>query len=92
MGDKTEYPKEGDELTFGQQVVNVNFNPSRNPDVDDVKLLMAKVIDINTDEHKKRQDANGKQLTWVENVLHTAAFNACVAAQMAVVKFITLLK
>lgn len=90
-----EIPKEGDKLTFGQIAVGCKFNPSGIFEVDEVKLLMARVIDINNDEYSKRQATNGtvtKQLSWIENVLHTAAFNACIAAQMAVVKFITLFK
>lgn len=39
------FPKEGEELTFGQKAVGLSFNPSKDPEVDKAKLLAASAID-----------------------------------------------
>lgn len=75
------------ELTFGEKAVGLTFNHAEGQKhslVHDVKVTFAKAIDLNKDYH-----ARIEKPTWTQNVLHTAAFNACIAAQMAVVKFIT---
>lgn len=83
---------ENKELTFGQEAVGLDFNPGGNPLVNRVKQLFADVIDL-TEENYAIKVANlegeGKKPSWKLNVFKTAAFNTCITAQMAVVKFIT---
>jgi hypothetical protein len=40
----------GDEMTYGEQAVGMNFNPSGEPKVDRVKKLFAEIIDLCYDE------------------------------------------
>ena len=80
------------ELTFGQECVGLNFNHAEgviNQRVHKAKQLSADLIDL-MEEHKNDITENGSKLTsWTSNVLKTAAFNAVIAAQMAVVKYLT---
>lgn len=41
-------------LTFGQKLVDVNFNPSGNPTIDEVKQLCARLADIVWENSKGR--------------------------------------
>ena len=75
-------------LTFGQKAVGLNFNPSGDENVTKAKQLSADLIDL-VEEHKEKVSSQGVQLSWVTNVFRTAAFNAVIAAQLAVVKFLT---
>lgn len=77
------------ELTFGEKAVGYKFNPSGQNNVDEAKQLMAKSIDLLEKEHNIATD-NGKAMSsWIRNVLRTAAFNAIITAQMALVKYLT---
>ena len=80
------------ELTFGQQAVGLNFNHAEgiiNKRVHKAKQLNADLIDL-LEEHRNDVTDNGNQVSsWLSNVLRTAAFNAIIAAQMAVVKYLT---
>ena len=76
------------ELTFGQKAVGLQFNPSGDDNVTKAKQLSADLIDL-VEEHKEKVSSQGVQLSWVTNVFRTAAFNTIIAAQMAVVKFLT---
>ena len=40
-------------------------------------------------EFNEETKAEGSRLSWTTSVFRTAAFNAVIAAQMAVVKFLT---
>ena len=75
-------------LTFGQKAVGLNFNPSGDENVTKAKQLSADLIDL-VEEHKEKVSSQGIQLSWITNVFRTAAFNAVIAAQLAVVKFLT---
>lgn len=75
-------------LTFGQKAVGLDFNPSGDENVTKAKQLSADLIDL-VEEHKEKISSQGVQLSWVTNVFRTAAFNAVIAAQLAVVKFLT---
>ena len=75
-------------LTFGQKAVGLDFNPSEDENVTKAKQLSADLIDL-VEEHKEKVSSQGVQLSWVTNVFRTAAFNAVIAAQLAVVKFLT---
>lgn len=84
-----ENPSTNRELTFGEEAVGVNFNPSQLPNVDKAKQLMAEAIDLLEEDHKEKVDTIDFPPSWTRNVLRTAAFNALVAAQMALVKYLT---
>lgn len=75
-------------LTFGQKAVGLDFNPSGDENVTKAKQLSADLIDL-VEEHKEKVSSQGVQLSWITNVFRTAAFNAVIAAQLAVVKFLT---
>lgn len=77
------------ELTFGQKAVGLSFNPSGNEDVSRAKQLSAELIDL-VETHKNKSTDNGSAMSsWTSNVFRIAAFNAIIAAQMAVVKYLT---
>jgi hypothetical protein len=48
VGDGSELnpPRKPSELTFGEKMVGLDFNPSNNPKVDEVKGLYARIIDM----------------------------------------------
>lgn len=90
--------EENKELTFGQKAVGLKFNLSEDVTVTKVKQLSAELIDLV--EAKRQEDLDKAdfltgetrqvhQQSWLSNVFRTAAFNAIIAAQMAVVKFLT---
>ena len=82
---------ENKELTLGQKAVGLNFNHAEgiiNERVHKAKQLSADLIDL-IEEYKENISSERVQLSWITNVFRTAAFNAVIAAQMAVVKFIT---
>lgn len=72
------------ELTFGQKAVGIKFNPSQQDDVDFAKQKVADLIDLVEQKHSALEKPS-----WFQNVFRTAAFNALIAAQMAVVKYLT---
>jgi hypothetical protein len=95
---KTEVIEIIPDLTFGQKAVGLTFNPSGDEVVTRAKQLSAELIDLV--EAKRQIDLDmadfltGEtkqvhQQSWLSNVFRTAAFNAIIAAQMAVVKFLT---
>lgn len=79
------------ELTFGEKAVGLTFNPSGDETVNKAKKLSAELIDMVEQkiEFLEATKPEGSRLSWTTNVLRTAAFNAIIAAQMAVVKFLT---
>jgi hypothetical protein len=72
-------------LTKGQKAVGLNFNPSGDPNVNKAKQLCADLIDMVHENYTHK----GSVPSWETNVFRTEAFNKIIAAQMAVVKFIT---
>lgn len=75
------------ELTFGQKVVGLKFNHAEGVDftrVDKAKQGFADIIDSIGDP-----SLDTVKRSWMYNILRTAAINACITAQMAVVKWIT---
>jgi hypothetical protein len=72
------------ELTFGQKLVGLTFNPSGDDRVGNVKQLFADAIDAIGDP-----SADTERRSYSYNILRTAGITSCVAAQMAVVKFLT---
>lgn len=82
--------------TFGQEAVGLTFNPSGNDKVDKAKQLAAELIDLlESDYSEKTTSTVNKEgdkineVGWTTHALFLAAFNETVAAQMAVVKFLT---
>jgi len=71
------------ELTFGEKAVGLSFNPSGDERVNRAKVICAELIEILGLNYPLPPS------TWAASVLRTAAFNAIIASQMAVVKFIT---
>lgn len=82
---------ENKELTTGEKAVGLTFNPSGDETIIKAKKLSAELIDIVEQriEFLEATKPEGSRLLWMTNVLRTAAFNAVIAAQMAVVKFLT---
>ena len=76
-------------LTFGQQLVGLTFNPSGREDVNKAKQLSADLINLVADNHNEVTKNGALTSSWMRNVLRTAAINAVVTAQMAVVKILT---
>lgn len=72
------------ELTFGEKLVGLNFNPANDDKVSKAKRLCADLADLLNDEHLSRQ----------ESMLGTQLFNHAAGeilnAQMNVVKVLTL--
>ena len=85
---QTENPLDRKPLTIGQKAVGLSFNPSGDPAVNFVKQSMADIIDLVEEKHSKDMDAKHGS-SWLKNVFRTAAFNALITAQMAVVKYLT---
>jgi hypothetical protein len=77
------------ELTFGQKAVGLLFNPSGDDKVALAKQLMAEAIDLLEKDHNEKTDNGNMMSSWTRNVFRTAAFNAIIAAQMALVKYLT---
>jgi len=77
------------ELTFGQKAVGLSFNPSGDDKVNKAKQLSADLIDLVENHHKETTDDGRAMSSWIMNVFRTTAFNALIASQMAVVKYLT---
>jgi hypothetical protein len=72
------------EMTFGEQLVGLNFNPSGNENVDKAKKLCAELADLvydNIDYDEQR--------TPIQEVLAYSTFSDILKAQMMVVKTLT---
>ena len=71
------------ELTFGQQIIGVNFNPSSMPEVDTVKMMCAGMIDA------LANNFDNQQIAPMHGKIIDHAIMKIVEAQMAVVKALT---
>lgn len=71
------------ELTIGEKMVGLDFNPANNPDVHWVKETCAKLID-------RVEDSKGEKPSYVRNMIAGQAQRAILVVQMLVVKAITL--
>lgn len=78
-----------EELTFGQKAIGITFNPGGLESVNQAKQLSADLIDLVETKYNELTNNSDGRLSWTTNVLRTAAFNAIITAQMAVVKFLT---
>ena len=75
--------------TFGEKAVGITFNPSGEDNVTKAKQLMAEAIDLLEKDHNEKTNNGAGSSTWVRHVFRTTAFNAIIAAQMALVKYLT---
>lgn len=76
-------PEEKRELTLGEKMVGLDFNPANNPDVHWVKQLCAQLID-------RVEASKGEKPSYLRNMIAGQAQRAILVAQMLVVKIITL--
>jgi len=76
-------------VTQGMELVGYSFNPSNLPQVDKAKKLSATLIDMVLIDHEIKTESGNKMVSWNRNILKTAAINAIIAAQMAIVKILT---
>jgi hypothetical protein len=74
------------ELTTGEKMVGIEFNPANNSRVTKVKELYAEIINEIEAEFEERVEIGPTALS---QFFHTFAKQQAVTAQMAAVKFIT---
>lgn len=74
------------ELTFGEQLVGLQFNPGQNPEVAQVKTMFAEIADILEKEYRRR---NLGAYPFTAR-LYDHAIGEVLNAQMNVVKVLTL--
>jgi hypothetical protein len=72
-------------LTFGQKLVDVNFNPSGNPTIDEVKQLCARLADI-VWENSKGRDVSEPYMFFQ---IRDHSISTILNAQMNIVKLLT---
>lgn len=77
-----------EQLTFGQQLVGIDFNPSGNEKVDKAKFLCAELADM-IEESRVDSIANGTYNS-LRQMLVENSFSEILNAQMNVVKVLTL--
>jgi hypothetical protein len=73
-----------EELTFGQLLVGLNFNPSNDPKVQKAKQLCAELADL------INADYEDKAVTRLHATLFNHVIGEILNAQMNVVKLLTL--
>lgn len=71
-------------MTFGMKLVGITFNPSGDAKVNKAKELCAELADLIYDESKTSETSE------LKNILLPATFSSILAAQMNVVKVLTL--
>ena len=71
------------ELTFGQQIIGVSFNPSSMPEVDTTKMMCAGLIDALANSF------DNQQIAPMHGKIVDAAIIKIVEAQIMVVKALT---
>ena len=84
--DKVDMSKVSD-ISRGEQLVGINFNPSNNTDVDTIKRACAYLIDV-VEKHREEHGQHGT-LTANRELLMNHAIGEVINAQMNVVKAIT---
>ena len=72
------------QLTFGQKAVSLNFNPSNDDKVGQVKQQFAIIIDTIGDPSKDTE-----KRSYMYSIIRTNAINTCITCCMLVIKFIT---
>lgn len=71
-------------LTFGQKLVGISFNPSQNDRVAKAKQLCAELADLVSDEY------NTKENSYLSKALYDHTIGEILNAQMNAVKLLTL--
>lgn len=71
------------ELTFGENLVGLDFNPSSRPDVDQVKRTCAELADMVNDLQRETKQP------YLSNTIKGDAIRCILHAQMAIVKYLT---
>jgi hypothetical protein len=72
------------ELTFGEKLVGLTFNPSNDDKVTKAKRLCADLADL------LYEDARNSETSELKNILEKQAYGEILNAQMNVVKVLTL--
>lgn len=72
------------EMTFGEKLVGLTFNPSNDDKVSKAKKLCAELMDLLNEERQNRET------TKLESYLYPHAIGEILNAQMNVVKLLTL--
>ena len=72
--------------TFGEELVGLEFNPSKRPDVDKAKRLCSDHADLVNDSFRL---PGGGYNPAVRDIIYTTAIGAFLTAQMLVVKLLT---
>lgn len=72
------------QMTFGEKLVGLSFNPSNDSKVDKAKRLCAELMDLVNSERESRET------TQLENILYPHTVGEILNAQMNVVKLLTL--
>lgn len=80
-------PIEKTELSFGDKLVGLNFNPSNDDKVSKAKILCAELADLLNDEYLSREDF---ELNYLAETLFIHTIGEILNAQMNVVKVLTL--
>ena len=75
---------ESRELTFGEKLVGITFNPSADDKVAKAKQLCAELADL------LKEDSMTKEPTYLSSTLYDHAIGEILNAQMNVVKVLTL--
>lgn len=77
------------ELTFGEKLVGLTFNPSGDPKVQKAKELCAELADLlNEYDREKTDNGNAMSSTLYKNLFHHT-IGEVLNAQMNVVKVLT---
>jgi hypothetical protein len=77
--------KASDDLTFGQQLVGLTFNPSGDPRVNRAKEICAELADMVQEDYKEQTPPS-----YLYNLVKGGALKEILNAQMNVVKLLTL--
>ena len=72
------------ELSFGEKLVGITFNPSNDGDVSEIKTKMAELINLLWDRNKQNESSE------LSKLVYDAAIVSLLEAQMMAVKYVTL--
>lgn len=72
------------QLTFGEKLVGLNFNPSNDDGVSKAKRLCAELMDLVESERQNKESSR------LDNLLYQHTVGEILNAQMNVVKLLTL--
>ena len=72
------------EMTFGETLVGLSFNPSKMDEVTEAKLMCADLADLLYDHHEDKEDC-----TDIAHMIYDQAIGSILTAQMLSVKYLT---